>query len=180
MGTSSLTSSFIKDTLLKDVWHLDLLLKLGDVKVTFKILIHYFVQWPSYLLCCTSPFSTFINSLISFYSSLLQMFGCLLGPWSFDSPKGPLTHKHAFLPIIFNGIEFIPIATIAPITYLGSWALVVSIIVVRFMVDQQPFFLETLAQVDNNIFPFQQHFKATRDLLLLLIWVYFLLFEQLI
>jgi hypothetical protein len=180
LGTSSFTSSFIKDALLKDVWHVDLLFKLGDVKVAFGIFIHCFVQWPSYLLCCTPPFSTFIDSLVSFDSSLLQMFGCLLGPWSFDSLKGPLTYKHAFLPITFNGIEFISMATITPTTYLRSWSLVTSIIIVRFMVDQQPFFLETLTQVDNNVFPFQQHLKATCDLLLFLIWVYFPPFEQLI
>jgi hypothetical protein len=40
LDTSSFTSSFIKDALLKDVWHVDLLLKLGDVKVTFGILTH--------------------------------------------------------------------------------------------------------------------------------------------
>jgi hypothetical protein len=34
------------------------------------------------------------------------------------------------------------------------------------MIDQHPFFLETLAQVDNNTFLFQQHFKTTCDLLL--------------
>ncbi len=34
------------------------------------------------------------------------------------------------------------------------------------MVDQRPFLLETLAQVDNNTFPFQQHFKMICDLLL--------------
>jgi hypothetical protein len=35
-----------------------------------------------------------------------------------------------------------------------------------FMVDQRPFFFEILAQINNNIFPFQQHLKATYDLLL--------------
>ncbi len=48
------------------------------------------------------------------------------------------------------------------------------------MVDQQPFLFETLAQVDNNAFPFQQHFKITSDFLLFLTRVYFLPFEQLI
>jgi hypothetical protein len=33
------------------------------------------------------------------------------------------------------------------------------------MVDQHPFFLEALTQVDNNTFLFQQHLKATFDLL---------------
>jgi membrane-bound acyltransferase YfiQ involved in biofilm formation len=40
---------------------------------------------------------------------------------------------------------------IAPIVYLGNWAIIALVIIVRFMIDQHPFFLETLAQVDNNI-----------------------------
>ncbi len=138
------------------------------------------MQWPLYLLRCTPPFSTFINSFISFDSSLLQMFGCLLGPWSLNSLKRPLVCKHASPLITFNGIELIPMATITPTTYLGNWAFVTLIIVIRFMIDQQPFLFETLAQVDNNTFPFQQHFKTTSDLLLFLTWVYFPRFEQLI
>jgi len=54
----------------------------------------------------------------------------------------------------FNGIKFISTATIALISYLGSSALVTLVITIRFMVDQHPFFLETLAQVENNTFPF--------------------------
>jgi hypothetical protein len=71
-------------------------------------------------------------------------------------------------------------ATITPTTYLGNWAFVTLITVIRFMIDQQPFLFETLAQVDNNTFPFQQRFKTTCDLLLFLTWVYFPPFEQLI
>jgi hypothetical protein len=48
------------------------------------------------------------------------------------------------------------------------------------MVDQHPFFFEVLARVDNNIFPFQQHLKATCDLLLPATRVCLLPFEQLI
>jgi len=43
-GTSSFKSSFIKDTLLKDVQHVDVFLKLDNVQVTFKILIHCYAQ----------------------------------------------------------------------------------------------------------------------------------------
>jgi hypothetical protein len=63
------------------------------------------------------------------------VFGCLLGPRSFDSFEGPLAHKQASLLITLGGIGFILTTTITPIVYLGSWALVVSIIVPRFMVD---------------------------------------------
>jgi hypothetical protein len=48
------------------------------------------------------------------------------------------------------------------------------------MVDQHPFLLEVLAQVDYNTFLFQQHLKVACDLLLLPIRTCILLFEQLI
>jgi len=108
------------------------------------------------------------------------VFGCLSSPRSFDSQEGPLAYKETSLPIAFGGIGFIPTTTITPTTYLGSLALVASIIIVRFMVDQHPFLLEALAQVDNNIFPFQQHFKVACDLLLPLAHTCLLPFEQLI
>jgi hypothetical protein len=72
------------------------------------------------------------------------MFGCLLGPRSFNSLEGPLVRKQASLPITFGGIRVISTSIIAPTTYLGSWALVTSIIVASFMVDQRPFLFEAL------------------------------------
>jgi hypothetical protein len=72
------------------------------------------------------------------------MFGHLLGIGSFDSPKGPLVRKHISLPITFNGVRLIPISTIAPKACLGNWVFIVSIVTVRFMVDQCPFLFEAL------------------------------------
>jgi hypothetical protein len=163
--TSSFTSSFIKNALLKDVQHVDILLKKGDVQVAFGILTHYFMQWPSYFLQCTPLSFTFIKSFNFFYSSFLQMFGHLLGPGSFDNPKGPLERKQASLPITFGGTKLILMATIAPTTYLRYWAFIASIITTKLMVYQHPFLLEALARVDNNTFPFQRHFKVACDLL---------------
>jgi len=110
---------------------------MGDVQVAFGILSHYFMQRFSYLLQHTFPFSIFIESF-------LQVFGCSLGPRSFNNLERLLTCKQTFLPITFDGIELILMTAIAPTTYLGSWALVVSIIVDRFMVYQCPYFLEAL------------------------------------
>jgi hypothetical protein len=117
---------------------------MGDVHMGFEILIHYFMQCPSYLLKCTPPSSTFIESVIFLYFSLHKMFGCIFGLRSFDIPKGPLAHKQTSLPIIFNGVKLILTSTIAPTIYLRNWAFVVSVIVVRFTVYQHPFFLEAL------------------------------------
>ncbi len=133
--------------------------------MAFEIPICCFVQRPLYLLWCTPASSTFMEPLTSFDSSLHKMFRHLLGPRSFDSLEGPLVHKETSLLITFNGVRLISTSTIAPTSYLGSWTLVALVIATRFMVDQRPFFLKTLAWVNNNIFPFQQHFKAACDLL---------------
>ncbi len=124
-----------------------------------------FVQFPLYLLRWTLPSFTFIKSFISFDSSFHKMFGHFLHPRSFDSLERLLAHKQASLPITFDGVGFISTSTITPIAYLGNWAFVVSIIVVRFMVDQCIFLLRALARIDNNTFHFQQQLKAACDLL---------------
>jgi hypothetical protein len=108
------------------------------------------------------------------------MFGHLLGLGSFDSLEGLLAHKQSSFTITFGGIGFISIATIILTTYLKSWALVILIIVIKFMVDNCFFLLKVLTQVDNNTFPFQQHFKTTCNLLLPPVHACFLPFEQLI
>ncbi len=108
------------------------------------------------------------------------MFRRFLGPRSFDSPERPLVHKQVSLPTTFDGIKLILTFTIALTTYLGSWALVALIIIARFMVDQHPFLLEALARINNNTFPFQQHLKATCDLLPPPTYACFPPFEQLI
>ncbi len=133
--------------------------------MTLGILTYCFMQRPSYLLICTPPSSTFIKSFISFDSSFHKVFGHFLGPGSFESPEGPLVHKQASFPITFDGVGLILTSTITLVTYLGSWAFVVLVIVARFMVYQHPFLLEALAQVDNNTFYFQQHLKVACDLL---------------
>ncbi len=154
LGTSSFTSSFIKDAMLENVRHVDFFLKMGDVQVAFGIITHCFMQWLSYLLHYTPPSSTFIEPFISFHSSLFQMFGSFLGPRSFDNLEGPLACKQVLFPIFFYGIRLMLMTIIAPTTYLGNWAFVALIKVVRFMVDQLRFLLKALTQVDNNTFPF--------------------------
>jgi hypothetical protein len=44
LGTSSFTSSFIKNALSEDVRHVNLLFRMNDVQVAFGILTHCFVQ----------------------------------------------------------------------------------------------------------------------------------------
>jgi hypothetical protein len=93
------------------------------------------------------------------------MFGPLLGLRSFDIAKGPLVRKQTSLLITFDGVGLILTSIIAPTTYLGNRAFVISIIFARFMVDKCPFLLEALARIVNNTFLFQQHLNNTCDLL---------------
>jgi hypothetical protein len=108
------------------------------------------------------------------------VFRCFLGPKSFDSLERLLAHKQASFPIILGGIKLISTSTITSTTYLGSWALVTLIIVDKFMINQRPFLFESLVQVDNNTFPFQQHLKTICDLIPPLARAYFSFFENLI
>jgi hypothetical protein len=140
LGISSFTLSFIKNVMLEDVWHVNLLRIMGDAQVTFRIIIHCFVQQPSYVLRYTPSSSTFIESFVSFDSSF-QMLKCFLGQGSFDSLKRLLYHKQTFFLITYNGIRVIRTTTITLITYLRNWALAISIKVVKFMIDQHPFLL---------------------------------------
>jgi hypothetical protein len=64
------------------------------------------------------------------------MFRRFLGLGFFNSPKGLLVRKKTSLPIAFGEIGFVSITTIALATYLGSWTFVISIIIVRFMVEK--------------------------------------------
>jgi hypothetical protein len=95
--------------------------------MAFGILTHCFVQCPLYLLGCTPPFSTFIQSFLSF-----------------DSLEGLLGCKQAFFLITFGGGNFILTSTIALVAYLKNWAFIISTIATRFMVDQCPFLFEAL------------------------------------
>jgi len=113
----------------------DIFPRMGDVQIVFGIVIHCFVQRPSYLLQCTLPSFTFTNFFISFDSSFLQVFGHLLGSRSFDILEGPLVHKQASLPISFGIVKFILTIAITLIVCLRNWAFVILVITTRFMVD---------------------------------------------
>jgi hypothetical protein len=52
---------------------------------------------------------------------------------------------HTSCPITFGGVKLISTSTITPIAYLKNWALVISVIVAKFMIDKCPFLLEALA-----------------------------------
>jgi hypothetical protein len=108
---------------------------MDDVHIAFGIITHCFVQQLWFHLWCTPPSFIFIEFFTSFDSSFFLIFGCLLGPRSFDNLEGPLTCIQAYFSMTFNGIKFIPMDTIAPTTYLRNSALVALIISTRFIID---------------------------------------------
>jgi hypothetical protein len=55
-STSFVSSSFLQAALEKDVHHIEVLPRLGDVQVTFGIFFQCFAQRLSYLLCSFPPF----------------------------------------------------------------------------------------------------------------------------
>lgn len=96
---------------------------------------------------------------------------CLIGPWSFDGPKGNLVHCQAYFPIFLGGIGFISFIATTAIVW-GSWALVASSLAFWFLLDHCICFVENFVYVNSNIFPFQQQLKTTWNLFLLLnIWL---------
>jgi len=72
----------------------------------------------------------------------MQVFERLTGPCFFECPKALLVHWLA---------------------YLGSWALVAFINVLKFLLDSSPFLLEAIEASSSNSFPSQEHLKLFRE-----------------
>jgi len=53
---------------------------------------------------------------------------------------------------------------IAPTTYLGNWAFVAPIIIVKFLLNHHPFLLEVMQSNNYCPLPFQAHLKLTKKL----------------
>jgi hypothetical protein len=102
------------------------------------IVINVFEPSLVHLILSFTSLSNFYRFLCFFFLFWFTPFSnvwSFLGLRSFDSPQRLLTCKQVSLLITLVGIGFISTSTIALATYLKSWALVVSIIVVRFMVN---------------------------------------------
>jgi hypothetical protein len=89
----------------------------------------------------------------------MQVFERLLGPGSFKYLEASLVCHQVSLPISNGGIGFISAKTIAPITYLGSWTLVVFVINSRFLFNSRPFLLEAIGASNLGSLPFEPHLK---------------------
>ncbi len=74
----------------------------------------------------------FLFQLAIFDLVLLGSFERLLGPSSFECPQAPLIQWQICLPIFSGRLGFIFGEGIAQVAYLGSWALVVSSLLLGF------------------------------------------------
>jgi hypothetical protein len=75
-------------------------------------------------------------------------------PLIFGLPTGPLVHQLIFFLIFHGAIDFISTKFIALATYLGNWALVAPIIIVRFLSYHHSFLLKKISANNFGPFPF--------------------------
>lgn len=103
-------------------------------------------------------------------------FGRLLGPSSLECARAPLVHWQAsFLPILKGGISIV----FAKVIALGSQGLVTLIIISIFLRDGCPFLLGAIGDSNSNPLPFQVDLMWVHDLLLPIVQIFHLPFEQL-
>ncbi len=111
-----------------------------------------------FVLHVSAPFEL-STSICILNSTFMQVFEKLLGPEFFKCLEAPLVCHQVSLPISNVGISFISTKTIASITYVGSWTLVMLIIASRFLLDLCPFLLEAIGMSSSGSFPFQLYLK---------------------
>jgi hypothetical protein len=91
----------------------------------------------------------------------MGVFLKLLGLGSLECPKAPLVHPQVALTIFNGGIRLTSSNVIALTTYLGSWALITSVIASKFLLDFCPFLLKAIGANSSGSLPLQTHLKST-------------------
>jgi hypothetical protein len=79
---------FLQDTFDKDVCHVDVLPRLGDVQITFEIFFQCFVQ-KTYLLCFFAMLLTFQHQLATFDMTLMKVFVKFVGQVFWITHRSP-------------------------------------------------------------------------------------------
>jgi hypothetical protein len=95
----------------------------------------------------------------------MEVFERFLGPSSLECLEAPFVPWHVVLLIYSGGIRLISSKVIVPFTYLRSWALVIIVIVSRFLLDSCPFLLEAIGVNGLGPFLFQAHIRLMQELL---------------
>ncbi len=131
---------------------------------------------PSLLVLPTPKFQ---HQLAFFYLTLICVFTKLLGPSSLECARVPLVHQQASsLPISKGGINLVSAKVIAPTSYLGSWGLVGPIVTSIFLQNGCSFLLGAIGAINSNPLPFQVDLRWVHDLLLPIVQIFQLPFEQ--
>ncbi len=73
-----------------------LFLRMGNVQITFKILTIVFCATPIVFTFVFFSSFEFLNFLTSFDKVLFCVFGCLIGPRSFEGPNEDFTSCQTF------------------------------------------------------------------------------------
>jgi hypothetical protein len=79
------------------------------------------------------PAPDFLAQLDEFDAQILQTLKELIGPGSFHGEVGELARMQASLPTLLGELGVCSTARAAPAAFLGSWALVGSLVGQRFL-----------------------------------------------
>jgi hypothetical protein len=136
---------------------------LQDLQVALALLTRVFVQRPSYLMRTVVPAPNFFAQLGEFDAQILQTLEELIGPGSFQGEVGELARMHASLPTSLGGLGVRSTAR-APAAFLGSWALVGSLVRQHFLRSGLPFLVSMVSDdVDAGVLFFQVALRSARD-----------------
>jgi hypothetical protein len=146
------------------VQQLSTLPMLRDLQVALALLTRVFVQRPSYLMRTVVPAPDFLAQLGEFDAQILQTLEELIGPGSFQGEAGELAWMQASLPTSLGGLGARSTARAAPAAFLGSWAVVGSLLGQRFLRSGLPFLVSVVSDdVDTGVLPFQVALRSARD-----------------
>jgi hypothetical protein len=137
---------------------------LRNLQVALALLIRVFVQRPYYLMRTVVPAPDFLAQLGEFDAHILQTLEELIGPGSFQGEVGELGRMQASLPTSLGGLGARSTARAAPAAFLGSWALVGSLVGQRFLRSRLPFLVLVVSdEMDAGVLPFQMALRSARD-----------------
>ena len=125
LGTEEYVGGFLSSALEEDRCGLDQLQHLGDPQVAIRILTQVFAQRPSYLLRSCPPTPAFLEGLRDYDSALWQtlLVDILGGVPLLSEEELRQPASQARLPVAQGGVGLLSTAVLAPIAFLGSFAL---------------------------------------------------------
>ncbi|CAI7838273.1 unnamed protein product [Closterium sp. NIES-53] len=141
-GSDGFIISTVRDKLDSFTTSLPLLHQLQDPQIASRILSLCITARPSFLLRTVAPFPEIQELLSSWDSTIFSHFSQLLGSeyWNPTSEQSTSARLQASLPIRLGGFGIRSSASIAPLSYLCSWAQAVSTLSTHFITDGAPLF----------------------------------------